>query len=159
LTHYLQQIQSCSEIDMTSSYQVAVLVSGIGFFLLDQFTKRMVYSRCTEDQAGGHSVPRFRRVAHREDFYEHDGARVLLVVLWFAALAACILLSRSGGWLHTSLARFGLALTLAGAAGNLADILRWHYVLDFVDFGWWPVFNLADVGIVGGFLLVLCAVF
>ena len=139
---------------MTSSSQVVVLVSGVGFFLLDQLSKRMVHSRTAESYAGGNSFPRFRRVAHREAFYERDGARVLLVLLWFAAVATSILLSQSGAWLHHPITSFGLALALGGAAGNLADILRWRYVLDFVDFGWWPVFNLADVGIVVGLLLV-----
>jgi signal peptidase II len=139
---------------MTSSSQVAVLVSGVGFFLLDQLSKRVVYSRMAESYVGENSFPRFRRVAHREGFYERDGARALLVLLWFAALAASVLLSRSGVWLHHPLASFGIALAMGGAAGNLADILRWRYVLDFVDFGWWPVFNFADVGIVVGLLLV-----
>jgi signal peptidase II len=144
---------------MTSGSEIAVLVSGVGLFLLDQLSKRMVQHRCADGRAGGDSVPLFRRVAHREDFYERDGARALLVVLWLAALAASILLYRSGERLHNPIAGFGLALTLGGAAGNLADILRWRYVLDFVDFGWWPVFNLADFGIVVGLLLVFCNVF
>jgi lipoprotein signal peptidase len=46
----------------------------------------------------------------------------------------------------------GLGCALGGAAGNLTDILRQGYVLDFVDLGWWPVFNVADIGIVGGLL-------
>jgi signal peptidase II len=50
-------------------------------------------------------------------------------------------------------------LLLGGAAGNLTDrLIRDHggAVIDFVDFGWWPVFNLADSAIViGGILLVL----
>jgi lipoprotein signal peptidase len=25
-------------------------------------------------------------------------------------------------------------------------------VVDFIDLGWWPVFNLADIGIVGGLI-------
>jgi lipoprotein signal peptidase len=25
--------------------------------------------------------------------------------------------------------------------------------IDFIDFGWWPIFNFADVGIAGGLLL------
>jgi signal peptidase II len=44
-------------------------------------------------------------------------------------------------------------LALGGAAGNLRDILRRHYILDFIDLRWWPVFNLADVSIVAGLLL------
>ncbi len=47
-------------------------------------------------------------------------------------------------------------LIMAGAIGNLLDRLRLNYVVDFFDLGWWPVFNVADMAIVcGGILLVL----
>ncbi len=46
--------------------------------------------------------------------------------------------------------RLGLALQLGGAAGNLTDRLRLGYVLDFLDFRIWPVFNVADSAIVAG---------
>ncbi len=49
----------------------------------------------------------------------------------------------------------GIGCALGGAAGNLLDILRRQHVVDFIDLGWWPVFNLADVAIVGGLLLAL----
>ena len=50
-----------------------------------------------------------------------------------------------------------LALLMIGAAGNLYDRVRFHYVRDFIDFmpelpliGHWAVFNLADVCITVG---------
>lgn len=36
------------------------------------------------------------------------------------------------------------ALMLGGALGNLYDRVRYGYVVDFLDFRVWPVFNLAD---------------
>jgi signal peptidase II len=63
------------------------------------------------------------------------------------------LLRRSGSWFHSQASLIGLGIAFAGAAGNLLDILRHRFVIDFIDLGWWPVFNLADVGIVGGLLL------
>lgn len=49
-----------------------------------------------------------------------------------------------------------LALILGGAIGNLIDRLRLGYVIDFLDFRVWPVFNFADSCIsVGTFLLFL----
>ncbi|HKQ96575.1 MAG TPA: signal peptidase II [Candidatus Polarisedimenticolia bacterium] len=58
------------------------------------------------------------------------------------------------------IAHAGLALILGGAAGNLADRLRFGQVTDFVDVfvgaHHWPAFNLADSSIcVGVALLVL----
>lgn len=48
------------------------------------------------------------------------------------------------------------ALVIGGALGNLVDRVRFGYVVDFVQWGWWPVFNIADSAIsVGAVLLVL----
>lgn len=76
-----------------------------------------------------------------------------MIVLWLAALASVIVLRRSGAWFRGPAAPVGLGCALGGAAGNLVDILRRRYVVDFIAVGWWPVFNLADVGIVGGLAL------
>jgi len=90
-----------------------------------------------------------------KDIYGRDSVRVGLVVVWFTALVSAILLYRSGAWFQSNLALLGLGLALGGAMGNLLDILRWRYVLDFIDLRWWPVFNLADVAIISGLALAL----
>ncbi len=41
-------------------------------------------------------------------------------------------------------------LIAGGAAGNIADRLRFGYVIDFLDFRVWPVFNFADAAITIG---------
>lgn len=54
------------------------------------------------------------------------------------------------------LVRWGCVLILAGALGNLYDRITLGYVVDFLDFLVWPVFNVADSAItVGGGLFVL----
>jgi signal peptidase II len=40
-----------------------------------------------------------------------------------------------------------LGLILAGAMGNLVDRLLYGAVIDFVDFHFWPAFNVADSAI------------
>jgi len=50
----------------------------------------------------------------------------------------------------------GYALVLGGAAGNLIDRVARGHVVDFVHLHGWPVFNVADVAIaLGAVLLVL----
>jgi signal peptidase II len=49
---------------------------------------------------------------------------------------------------------FPLALIVAGALGNLIDRVRFGYVVDFIQVYWWPTFNLADVFIVVGVILL-----
>jgi signal peptidase II len=54
---------------------------------------------------------------------------------------------------------FSLGLILGGAAGNFIDRCRFRYVIDFLDFylkNWhWPAFNVADIGITVGVLLLI----
>ncbi|MFA5005218.1 MAG: signal peptidase II [Candidatus Omnitrophota bacterium] len=40
--------------------------------------------------------------------------------------------------------KVALAFMLAGAIGNLIDRVFFGYVIDFLDFRIWPVFNIAD---------------
>jgi len=52
------------------------------------------------------------------------------------------------------LLRLGLGLQLGGALGNLLDRLTRGYVVDFIYFKFWPVFNVADSCIVLGVALM-----
>jgi signal peptidase II len=57
-------------------------------------------------------------------------------------------------------------MVIGGALGNVVDRLfrgdGWFHgsVVDFIDVQWWPIFNVADMAItIGGVLLVLGTVF
>jgi signal peptidase II len=47
-----------------------------------------------------------------------------------------------------------IGLQVGGALGNLLDRVRIGHVRDFIDFRIWPVFNVADMAIVSGVLLL-----
>ncbi len=49
---------------------------------------------------------------------------------------------------------FGVALLVAGALGNLIDRLLRGFVVDFVKVPYWPVFNVADVAICVGVVVL-----
>ena len=51
------------------------------------------------------------------------------------------------------------SLVFAGALGNLVDRLQFGYVIDFLDFRIWPVFNLADSSICIGVGLMMLQMF
>ncbi len=72
---------------------------------------------------------------------------VLLVVLLFA------MRSVTGPGMAVA-----LGLVVGGAVGNLVDrLLRDHggAVIDFIDLQWWPIFNVADMAITCGAVLLL----
>ena len=48
-----------------------------------------------------------------------------------------------------------IGLQLGGALGNLIDRIRLRYVVDFIDVGSWPIFNLADSSIVTGIVILV----
>lgn len=52
--------------------------------------------------------------------------------------------------------RISLGFLLGGAIGNLVDRIRIGHVVDFIDFRFWPAFNVADVSVsVGAVMLVV----
>ena len=78
------------------------------------------------------------------------------------AVAMVIVLIRLGRTVAGRVALISLGLILGGAVGNLMDrVLRAEsgvlsgHVVDFIDFQWWPIFNVADMGIVVGAILLL----
>ena len=81
----------------------------------------------------------------------------------FTVLAALIALAIVVGAprVQDRLTGFALGLVLGGAIGNLVDRIARPpgafrgRVIDFIDFHWWPVFNLADSAVVIGALLLL----
>ena len=48
-----------------------------------------------------------------------------------------------------------LALIAGGILGNLLDRIIYGAVFDFINFHFWPVFNLADTFIVCGVILAI----
>ncbi|MCM8818527.1 MAG: signal peptidase II [Candidatus Omnitrophica bacterium] len=49
--------------------------------------------------------------------------------------------------------QFSLGLVEGGIMGNLVDRIKNGYVVDFINFHFWPVFNLADSFITIGMIL------
>ena len=130
-----------------------LLASGATLLLLDQWTKRTVQLLTPRRFVSGVPFVYIRRVANLNKIYRSARARGVFIVLWFVALLSAIALHRSGMWFHGPVSQIGLGLAFGGAAGNLLDIMRFNAVIDFIDLQWWPVFNIADIGIVGGLLL------
>jgi signal peptidase II len=77
-------------------------------------------------------------------------------VLAGAAVVALLLVSATW-WRRRrgpALEQAAFALTVSGAIGNVLDRLFRGYVIDFLHIHRWPIFNVADVAIVAGLVLL-----
>jgi signal peptidase II len=85
---------------------------------------------------------------------EWPGKVVTLAVLSMLQIAVVLFL----WWRHrraSLVEQAGYALVIAGAIGNALDRFGRGFVIDFIHLHRWPVFNVADVAIVAGGLLLL----
>jgi len=74
----------------------------------------------------------------------------LYLFIFISIAAVCLIYSVLKKNRHNSSYVFSLSLILAGALGNLIDRISLGYVVDFLDFHIWPVFNFADSAITIG---------
>ena len=132
-------------------FGVALLV-----LTLDQLTKLWVVASLPEGTWWS-PVPglwRVFRIVHTTNsgaafgiFPEQGSFFILIAVIVVAAIVFYQQRLPVSGWLI----RLTLGLQLGGAVGNLLDRLRYNgSVIDFIDIGFWPIFNLADLSIVVG---------
>ena len=72
-----------------------------------------------------------------------QGQRALLIAI---SIAALILIAYYFKELkEKNILFYALTFLLAGTIGNLMDRIFLGYVVDFIDFGFFPVFNMADI--------------
>jgi signal peptidase II len=133
-----------------------IWILAIATLVLDQASKFVVLSNL----APGASTAVIKDFFHLTLVYNTGAAfgifknqTLFFVISSFAAVILIfIYLKRKRGFL---LVDAGFALILGGAMGNLVDRLRFGYVVDFLDFRIWPVFNVADSAITVGAGLVI----
>jgi len=82
-----------------------------------------------------------------------QGKNPLLAFLAFGVVVALIVWFRK--LVRFWLGALALGLQLGGAVGNLIDRFRHGFVVDFIDFSFWPTFNVADSVITIGVLMLL----
>ena len=122
----------------------------------DQFTKRVIAANFFPDESRI-VVPHLLWFTY---VHNYRGAFGLFGVhpLALAVAAAIVVVIFYMGYRHggaTVSTHVAFGLILGGAIGNILDRLRLHYVVDFIDLRWWPVFNVADSCITIGVVLLL----
>lgn len=139
------------------------LIPSALIIVLDQFTKNWVVQAFSFGEAS--PITEFFNLvlAHNTgaafSFLAGAGGwqRVFFIVVASVASAVMLYLLRKHG--REFLFSLALSLVLGGALGNLVDRIRWGYVVDFLDFYYgnyhWPAFNVADMAITGGVILLV----
>jgi signal peptidase II len=125
--------------------------------VLDQAAKALVEHRLVPGQHVGAIGPVGLTLSHNSGvaFGLASGGGTRLVLLTAVALVVVGTLfarnpTRPGMWV-------AVGLLAGGALGNLADRIRADAVTDYIAIGSWPYFNLADVSVTAGVLLLALA--
>lgn len=129
-----------------------LLISALLMMALDQSTKVSILALLHEGESVSFKGVAIRRVLNRKvrgRFFRSFGSQAVLWGTEAAFLAAAVQISP---YLQDPMAPVALGAALGGAGSNLMDRLRLGGVVDFIDLGFWPVFNLADAAIVLGIL-------
>src|ERR1700679_4257500 len=129
------------------------ITSGGCVLLLDQWSKRMVELSAAYGYRSSGYFLRIPPVRNVRKSGKSNGDRVILLFIWVIAAVSTVLLYRSGARFTSHIGRIGIGSALGGAAGNLLDVWRRHFIVDFIDLRIWPVFNLADIAITAGIVL------
>jgi signal peptidase II len=134
---------------------VAVALAALG---ADQLTKSIVTSRLDlNDEV--HVVGPFS-IHHVTNsgiaFGLFASATSIVILLTGLAVAWMLYFFARSGSRHPVLP-VALGLVIGGSVSNLLDRVRLGHVTDFLDFRYWPAFNLADTFIVLGVAALLLA--
>ena len=140
-----------------------LLIAGFIIFI-DQYSKNIVESTL-ELYTYWAPFPEFEnifRISHISNTgvafgLFQNGNTIFTILALVVSLGIIIYNARLGG--GHKLLRLALGLQMGGALGNMIDRIRLGYVTDFVDIGPWPVWNIADLSIVTGTILLVLILF
>jgi len=148
--------------DLTRS-QLDIIISIVVTFsivLFDRVTK-LFFSDLLQY---GESLPVIRNVLHMTlihntgiafGFFKDQGIVFIVIpVIAIFLLVFNIYYYRQNKEALSRVYIFAFSLILGGAIGNLIDRIVYGYVIDFIDFRIWPVFNIADSAITIGAILI-----
>lgn len=133
---------------------IAVVMTAL-IISIDQLSKHIVLKRVVDGRpvSVGHLL-RFRVAANLiadKSRHRWTGHVILLTLI----VAFVLYLNVNAHLFQNDLAQTGLGAAIGGAVSNLFDRLCRLRVIDFIDFGFWPTFNFADLAIVFGLALAL----
>ena len=127
-----------------------------GVVAADQVTKSLVLARLGDEPLHLFWTLRLNLSFNRGVAFSQGQG--LGPVITIAALVLVVVLVAMSRTVRGRLPAVALGLLIGGACGNLSDrLFRDHdgAVIDFIDLQWWPIFNVADMAITVGAVLLL----
>jgi signal peptidase II len=131
--------------------------SAIALIALDQSVKALVLRLLRERQSicfgGGVAI---RKIVNKRAFSRLLQSRALLLVVLIAEIGLFLVALQFTAVLGGPFAPYAYGAAIGGAASNALDQVLRGGVVDFIDLGFWPIFNLADLAIVTGIVTGTC---
>lgn len=137
---------------MKDSYKL--LLIGVFLFALDQISKHIIRKSMVVSQ----SIPIITNIFHLT-YVQNSGAVFGMFTgfgwafIWLTFIALGAIMFFWDSFPKKFFSRLFIVFIVVGLIGNLIDRMAFGYVIDFLDFRIWPVFNLADslvsLGVVG----------
>jgi signal peptidase II len=135
---------------------LALVAVALAALAADQLTKYIVTSKLALDDSvhviGSFWIHHVRNSGIAFGLFSQ--ATAVVIVLTGIALVWMLAFFARSGARHPVLP-VALGLVIGGSVSNLLDRVRLGYVTDFLDFRYWPAFNLADSFIVIGVIVLL----
>ena len=133
------------------------LLAFLAIFALDQWVKWWVVTHLALYETAP-LIPGFvelRYIQNTGGGWSILSEHTWLLSLLTAAIMAAILILLFRKIVRHRVGLWACSLLLAGGAGNLLDRIRLGYVVDMFNFQFinYPVFNVADIAVVGGIIL------
>ncbi|HWP96155.1 MAG TPA: signal peptidase II [Syntrophomonadaceae bacterium] len=124
---------------------------------LDQFTKWLVKVNMMPGESFP-VAPGFLYLTYVQNrgaaFSLMSGQRIFLLLTATLVVLAVVIFNQR--YKPNVILQMITGLLAGGALGNLIDRINLGYVVDFLDLGWFPVFNLADSAIcIAAFLFII----
>ncbi len=139
--------------DKYHNFEFIFLIVFISVLLLDQLTKHLVRNYLTRPiDLGVFSIVYTTNTGIAFSMLKN----LPLIPMIVAALVVLVIFVKRKDLLSDKISSVGFGLVVAGAAGNLIDRFAFSRVTDFMDFHFWPVFNIADSALtIGAIILVI----
>lgn len=155
-----------TDVDLSPQQRIPLLTAAIVPLVLvvDQLTKRWALSELS-GRVPHHVIWTLQWNLTRNRGMAFSQAQSIGPLIGIAALLVIVWLAWTSRMLTSRVPAVAAGLIAGGALGNLADrVFRGDRILhgavvDFIDFQWFPIFNVADMAIdVGGAIFVLWTV-